>query len=263
MMGFHKRLGADTLIRKYMSRDIGRWFCEQYITNENNGMKTVIHFGEPSRTQFRDSSILLSSVRISDFDESARTKKLYIETPLLELPRGVTSFNNQPHDHVDPNDPNIKRSFWAPLSKNNRSHLLLSKNIKYLDQLCLDHVYNNCKMYGFNRMFSKTDIHQKSLVQDHSHIPGYENTNGYFQLDLPDSMLSKTVVFCDRKKYTFKQALDNNYFNEYCQIRLILEAAYIYAMRQGYCGYRYIPIQIEVIPSKRKALDEYAFSDSE
>ncbi len=248
MMGFHKRLGKDTLIRRFMSRDIGRWFCQRYITNANNGMKQVISFTHPEKYL----SIMKSFVSINAYDNTR--KRLLLETPKLELYIGITIMN-QDSDA-------IRYSFMAGLDMDNRKHVILFNNVRYLEQLLTRHIFDNRNVYVIGRR--QNDIMElKSIIKDNRETENLQSSKVYISMSLSSELMQKTTVYYKKQQYTFKQAFENGYFKRNCYARFIFHVSYIYTMNNigNYHGYRYIPVQIEVFPSKD--LDEYAFSDSE
>lgn len=253
MMAFHKRLGEHTLIRRFMSRDIGRWFCERYITRYSNGMKQVIKFGEPTRPNHNYSSVLMISTRIFDYDDSV--KRLYLQTPYLILPTGLA---NAPIAHNDEE----RYSIFARLNKNDRSHRILMENIEYLNGLLRSHVQVHCVELFRRRV--PVDALQVTDIVRYSRTTDGDKDDPFLSVTLPASSYDNITVYCNKIKYTFRQALSSNLFGRGCRARFVFNVAYAYAMPNNYmAGYKFVPVQIEVLPDRTKDLDGYAFSDSE
>lgn len=244
MMAWHPRLGKNCLIPKFMGRDIGRWFCEQYLDKQKYDKEIKIKFSPPKPSRGRN-QILLIPIRLSH--STNYTYPVYIQTPWMMVPFGLK--------YKDMYD---RTSIALNIDNDKFSHERFQDNIRHIEKLLITKILQYPQLYRRGSTIRiMTELMSSCIKMNESyHTP-------LLCINFDDESLEKCKIYYKKTSYTLFEAYNKGLLKKGCVVRMILKIKYGWILRNSSrMGYSIAPTQIEVLDNKDPVSEEYCFADT-
>lgn len=226
MMAWHPTVGINSIISKIISKDVGKWFCKEYMSREYRGIK--ISFGELR------AKLNVASIPIYGLNMLKHETKLMIQTPVMKI-IGVSPLHSTSSQSTHLEIDNTHLRFVSNINAIENMVIEMAKN-KYSKYYGIE--YNDLRQFRFKSMIRRGSVLRVPHIKDN------------------------TPVFYHHYKISNRERIVN-LLEKDAKVTLLIWVKGIWIIPSGYFGIQLVLDEINIVETAPTFLNTYAFIDDE